>query len=479
MEIKDLEPKAIWKNFSLLNEIPRPSKKEGKVIAFIKKFGESLGLKTVQDDTGNVIIYKSATPGLENRKGVILQSHVDMVCQKNNDTVFDFETEGIKTAVDGEWVKAKGTTLGADNGIGVATIMSILESKDISHPELEALFTVDEETGMSGAFGLKPGILKGDILINLDTEEDDEIDIGCAGGINVTATGEYPIEKVSGEGVSLEIKGLQGGHSGMDIDQGRGNANVLLARLLFTGLENNIRLLSIDGGGLRNAIPREARAVVAVTTATKYLKILSGLRSDLLNEYKTLEKGLEINVKAVAIHGKVLSVTDSAKLIRSLNAAHNGVFRMSPDVAGLVEASNNIARITLKDGVAEVMCLTRSSVESTKMAVANQLKASFEPAGMAVVFSDSYPGWEPNPNSTIVSVMDKIYREKFGTVPRIIACHAGLECGIIGADYSGMEMVSFGPTIKGAHSPEERVNIKSVAKFWTYLLEILKDIPKK
>ena len=479
MDLLSLEPKAIWKNFSNLNAVPRPSKKEARVIAFMKAFGESLGLETIVDATGNVLIKKPATAGMENRQTVILQGHLDMVHQKNNDTVFDFETEGIKMFVDGDWVKAKGTTLGADNGIGVAAIMSVLESKDIPHPALEALFTYDEETGMTGAFELKPGFLSGDILLNLDTEEDDEIDIGCAGGVDVTALRDYEVAAVSGQGIVIEIKGLQGGHSGMDIDKGRGNANVLLGRLLFAGLENAVQLVSIDAGGLRNAIPREAKALVTAENAEAYLQQLNTLKTDILNEFKSLEKDLEINISKVAVDEKAMSVPDSSTFVKGLKAAHNGVYRMSPDVEGLVEASNNIARVALVNGQMQVLCLTRSSVESTKTQVANQLKAAFELAGMSVTFAGSYPGWQPNTHAKITTVLENIYKEKFGEEPKIVACHAGLECGIIGAHYPKMEMISFGPTIKGAHSPEERVNIPSVQKFWEYLKAILAQIPVK
>lgn len=474
-----LEPKAIWKNFSLLNAIPRPSKKEGKVIAFMKRFGESLGLATTVDETGNVLIKKPATSGMEDRKKIILQSHLDMVCQKNNDKEFDFDKDGIQTLEKDGWITADGTTLGADNGIGVATIMSILESNDIPHPALEALFTIDEETGMTGAFGLKPDFLEGDILLNLDSEDDDEFSIGCAGGIDVTATQEYKTEMVSGKGVSIEIKGLQGGHSGMNIIEGRGNANVFLARILFVGIKNEIQLLSIDAGGLRNAIPREARAIVTVSDTESYLKAANEMKAHILNEYKNIERDIEINISATTAEGKPISKKSSHLFIYALKAAHNGVFRMSPDVAGLVEASNNIARVILNEGKATVMCLTRSSVESTKEEVANQLKAAFELGNMNVVFSGSYPGWQPNPHSSIVAIMEKIYEGRFKESPKVGACHAGLECGIIGAHYPKMEMISFGPTITGAHSPEEKVNIQSVQKFWGFLLEILKEVPKK
>ncbi len=479
MKILDLKPAAIWKNFSALNEVPRPSKGEEKVIAFIKEFGENLGLKTSVDKTGNVIIRKPATEGMEGKKKVILQSHLDMVWQKNKDTDFDFQTEGINMYVDGEWVKARGTTLGADNGIGVATIMSILESDEIAHPDLEALFTIDEETGMTGAFGLEPGALSGDILLNLDTEDDDEITIGCAGGVDVTARGKFDTEELSGKGYSIQVKGLQGGHSGADIHLGRGNANVLLARLLFSGIGSGIRLVSIDAGGLRNAIPREAYALVLVEDNKAFAEAIEKLKSDILNEYKSIEKELEINISSQELSGSALSAEDSAAFIRGLKAAHNGVFRMSPEIDGLVEASNNIARVIVDKGDVQVLCLTRSSVESTKMAVANQLKAAFELGGMAVDFSGSYPGWKPNPDAAIIDVMERIYKEKFGEEPKVVAIHAGLECGIIGAPYPDMQMVSFGPTIKGAHSPDERANIKSVQKFRAFLLDILKKIPEK
>jgi dipeptidase D len=313
MELSNIEPQIIWKNFSKLNAVPRPSKKEEKVIAFIKEFGENLGLETTVDEVGNVIIKKPATAGMENRKSVVLQSHLDMVCQKNNDVNFDFETEGIKMEIDGDWVKAKGTTLGADNGLGVATIMSILESSDIPHPALEALFTIDEETGMTGALGLKPGQLTGDILLNLDTEEDDEIDIGCAGGIDVTIIQTYEVEPAKGQIVRFEVKGLQGGHSGMDIHKGLGNSNIILGRLLYTALDKeNIQLISIDGGGLRNAIPREAVAIVSVRNANEFIEELTtGLKKEILEEFATIEPGIQINIENSTTSEKAISEADS------------------------------------------------------------------------------------------------------------------------------------------------------------------------
>jgi len=481
MELSNIEPQIIWKNFSKLNAVPRPSKKEEKVIAFIKEFGESLGLETTVDGVGNVIIKKPATAGMEDRKSIVLQSHLDMVCQKNNDVTFDFETEGIKMEIDGDWVKAKGTTLGADNGLGVATIMSILESSDIPHPDLEALFTIDEETGMTGAIGLQPGQLTGEILLNLDTEEDDEIDIGCAGGIDVTVTQDYQTEASRGQIVRIEVKGLQGGHSGMDIHKGFGNANIILGRLLYKGLaKENIQLISIDGGGLRNAIPREGVALISVRNAQEFIdEVTTGLKKEILEEFATVEPHLQINIEHSTTSEKAVSEADSRKIILVLKSLHNGVYRMSPDVKDLVESSNNVARVELKGGSLKILNLSRSSVDSSKDSVSEQLKSVAELAGMNVEFSGSYPGWKPKPGSEIVQLMEKIYIDKFKEKPQVVACHAGLECGIIGANYPEMEMVSFGPTIRGAHSPEEKANIPSAQKFWSFLKDILANIPKK
>ena len=480
MELSQLEPQIIWKNFSALNAVPRPSKKEEQVIEFIKNFGENLNLETTVDEVGNVIIKKPATAGMEDRKAIVLQSHLDMVCQKNNDVNFDFETQGIQMEVDGDWVKAKGTTLGADNGLGVASIMSILESSDIAHPALEALFTIDEETGMTGAIGLKPGQLEGQILLNLDTEEDDEIDIGCAGGVDVTAFQNYEIEESKGQIVKMTVKGLQGGHSGMDIHKGFGNANVILARLLYTGLYNqNIQLISMDSGGLRNAIPREGNVVLSVRNSVEFMDQANSLKASIIEEFASVEKDLQINIETYSTPEKAISEENSKKVILALKSAHNGVYRMSPDVADLVETSNNIARVELKNGDLKILNLSRSSIESGKYAVAEQLKSVYELAEMDVEFGGSYPGWKPKPGSEIVQVMEKIYEKSFDHKPQVVACHAGLECGIIGANYPDMEMVSFGPTIRGAHSPDEKANIPSVQKFWGFLKEILANIPAK
>lgn len=475
-----MEPKALWKNFAALNSVPRPSKKEEKVRAFIIKFGEDLGLKVETDEVGNVLIKKSAYPGMEDRKTIVMQSHLDMVCQKNNDVEFDFETQGIEMYIeDGKFVTANGTTLGADNGIGVATIMAILESKNIPHPAIEAFFTIDEETGMTGALGLKGGFLSGKILLNLDTEEDDELDIGCAGGIDITAKKTYTSQVVEGQALILTLKGLNGGHSGMQIHEGLGNSNKLIARLLNLGLEYGLQVAHVEGGSLRNAIPRESWAKIIVPKANlaEFKAAYEILRAEIIEEYQTLEPRMVITLEETETINSAMSVHDSKVFVQSIMAAFNGVYRMSPDVAGLVETSNNVARVEVIDGSVKVSCLTRSSVESNKLALAETLKAGFELAEYTVTFSGSYPGWKANPKSEILDIMKGIYVSKYGTEPKVVACHAGLECGIIGTNYPGLDMISFGPNISGAHSPDERVEITSVQKFWDYLLDILKEIP--
>lgn len=484
-EIRNLEPKALWNKFADLNAVPRPSKKEERVIEFMMRFGQDLGLETIKDEVGNVIIKKPATTGLENRKVVVLQSHLDMVHQKNNDTVFDFDTQGIEMYVDEDWVRAKGTTLGADNGIGVATIMTILESKDIAHPALEALFTIDEETGMTGAMGLKGGVLEGQILLNLDTEEDDEIDIGCAGGVDVTARAEYDEESTPENSVGYEItvKGLRGGHSGMDIHKGYGNANKIMNRLLFDGYDSfGLQIASINGGSLRNAIPREsvAKVIIASMYDEAFEFDMQQIIGDIKKEFQTTEPDLEVIItKLAATPEKVMPPMAQFFFVRAMYTAHNGVYRMSADFDDLVETSNNIAKVEVAEGKLTVQCLTRSSVETSKFDLANSLRAAFELMGCEVEFSGSYPGWNPNPKSEILDVLVAIYKEQNKAEPNVVACHAGLECGILGTNYPDMDMISFGPTIRGAHSPVERVSIKSVQKYWPFVLEILKNIPVK
>lgn len=483
-EILNLEPQVIWKNFSALNEIPRPSKKEEKVIEFMMEFGRKLNLETIKDSVGNVIIKKPATAGMEGCKTVVLQSHLDMVCQKNNDVDFDFDTQGIQMYVDNEgFVRAKGTTLGADNGIGVATIMAILESNDIPHPAIEALFTIDEETGMTGANGLDETILSGEILLNLDTEDDNELTVGCAGGLDVTATKSYSIETLSGEYKSLkvDVKGLKGGHSGGDIHLGLGNVNKILGRFLHESLNFQTQIASMNGGGLRNAIPREGHFIISfpASSASDLQQVLENLKKDILIEFQNIEPEIQILIEQVETETQVASLEETKNLACALMIAFNGVFRMSPEIEGLTETSNNVANVVVEDGKMKILCLTRSALESNKKYLSEILKASFEVCGFEVKFSGGYPGWRPNTHSEILNLMEKLYQEKFGTSPKIIATHGGLECGIIGGHYPNLDMISFGPNIFGAHSPDERVEIKSVQKFWGYLLDVLKNTPKK
>lgn len=486
-EVRNLEPKQLWNKFADLNAVPRPSKKEERVIEFMMNFGKSLGLETIKDEVGNVIIKKPATAGMENRKTIVMQSHLDMVHQKNNDTVFDFDTQGIEMYIDEDWVRANGTTLGADNGIGVATIMAILESKDIPHPAIEALFTIDEETGMTGAKGLKGGLLEGEILLNLDTEEDDEIDIGCAGGVDVTATAEYDEEDTpeGSVGYRITVKGLNGGHSGMDIHKGLGNANKIMNRLLFDSFDNfGLQISKIKGGSLRNAIPREsvAEVIIASMYDEAFVFDMNTIVDEIKAELHTVDPNFEVvfeKLDEAETPKKVMPPMAQYYFVRAMYTAHNGVYRMSPDFEDLVEASNNIAKVEVGDGKLTVKCLTRSSVESSKFDVANSLRSAFELMGCEVEFSGSYPGWSPNPESEILDIMVDIYEKQVGEKPNVVACHAGLECGILGTNYPDMDMISFGPTIHGAHSPVERVSIKSVQKYWKFVLEILTKIPTR
>ena len=485
MSVRTLAPQSLWNHFADLNAVPRPSKKEERVIQFMMNFGQSLGLETKKDAIGNVVIKKPASPGMEKRKTVILQSHLDMVHQKNADTVFDFDRQGIEMIVDGDWVKANGTTLGADNGIGVATIMAVLAATDIEHPAIEAMFTIDEETGMTGAIQLDGSNFSGEILLNLDTEDDDELSIGCAGGIDTNTKYVYKQVAVHDDSVFLEIsiRGLLGGHSGMDIDKGRGNANKLMNRILYHLLSTTpFQLISVDGGSLRNAIPRESTAVIACGKADlkQVQKEVEKIAETLKHEYRTIEKQLSIALTEVDA-GNVQTVAheDLIKLLNTLYAVPNGVFRMSPDISGLVETSSSLARVIVKEGEFITQSLQRSSVESTKDDVANAVRAAFENMGCAVVQTGEYPGWQPDPNSEIVALMRGLYVTLFQEEPQIKACHAGLECGILGKHLPGVDMISFGPNIRAAHSPDETVQISSVQKFWNFFLETLKRIPER
>jgi len=479
--VSSLEPKAIWANFARLNAVPRASKKEERVINFIKEFGQGLGLETQVDAIGNVLIRKPATPGMGDRQTVVMQAHLDMVHQKNANVAFDFEQQGIDMYVDGDWVRAKGTTLGADNGLGVAAIMGVLASENLPHPAIEALFTIDEETGMTGAMQLKEDWLTGAILLNLDTEEDNELGIGCAGGIDVTFKSCYtPVFSEEGAAYSISVCGLQGGHSGMDIHKGLGNANKLMNRLLWA-VKDKVQLAELRGGSLRNAIPRESFCLVVVAPENDiaFKEAFTQCKNEILAEFAALEPELTLEFTSSDAPIQIMPSGALMPFISGIQATHNGVYRMSPDIPGLVEASNNLAKVTVKDGLVQWECLTRSSVESTKWDLVHTLKAVGQLSGCSVDCSGDYPGWAPNMNSPILSVMRQLYRDTFQQEPHVAACHAGLECGIIGKHYPELDMISFGPNILGAHSPDERASISSSQKFWRFLCQVLAEIPKR
>ncbi len=480
MNVRDLSPSAVWNNFEDLNAVPRPSKKEEKVIQFIKDFGKNLSLETYVDSAGNVIIKKPATSGMESKKTVILQSHLDMVHQKNSDTDFDFLTQGIESFIDGDWVTAKGTTLGADNGMGVAAIMTLLASKDISHPAIEGLFTIDEETGMTGAFELEQGILDGEVLLNLDTEDDDEFSIGCAGGIDTNSEIHFQTSEIdsSYRGYTISVKGLKGGHSGMDIHLERGNANKIMNRIHKVAMDYDLRIVEVDGGSLRNAIPRESFSLIAVNS-TSFLSDAETVISDIKNEFNITEPLLEIVIKEAELPKSGLSNADSNKVIDSIYSIFNGVYKMSQSIKGLVETSSSLARVVVNEGKFLTQSLQRSSVDSSKFDVANSVGAALKSIGAQVEHTGSYPGWAPNPNSPILEIMVPLYEKMYNEQPRVQACHAGLECGILNERYPGLDMISFGPTIKNPHSPDEKVHIASVEKFWNFLLEVLVRVPEK
>ncbi len=483
-QIRAIEPTSVWSHFADLNAVPRPSKKEEKVIQFMVDFAKGLGLAYQVDEVGNVIIDKPATPGMEDRAPVVLQGHLDMVHQKNEGTDFDFDTEGIKMYIDGDWVKAEGTTLGSDNGIGVAMIMAVLSANDIPHPALQGLFTIDEETGMTGAIELKGDVLHGEIMLNLDTEDDDELTIGCAGGVDVTASGTYEEEAVPEGSVALqvEVKGLVGGHSGGDIHLGLGNANKLLNRLLSMATEDfDIGLASFHGGSARNAIPREAKAVITVPGDQKdgLVAAIKDLEATYQQEYKKTDPEVTVTVSDASLPAKVAPDYFMADFILAVYACPSGVFRMSPDMPGLTQTSNNLSIIELANGKYQVKCLTRSSIDSEKYDFAASVSASFAMMDADIELDGEYPGWIPRPDAPIIQVIADIYRELFEGEPKVSATHGGLECGILGSHYPDMAMISFGPNIRGAHSPDERCQISSVAKSWKLLLESLKRIPLK
>ena len=483
-DIRKLEPKQVWNYFYDLTRIPRPSKKEKRIIEFIKEFGEKNKLETFVDSVGNVIIKKPATKGMESRKGVILQTHLDMVPQKNSDKKHDFEKDPIETVIDGEWVKANGTTLGSDNGIGVAAAMAVLASKDLVHGPVEALFTIDEETGMTGVHGLKGGLMNGDILMNLDSEDENELCVGCAGGIDVSVSMDYGMEASpkSMTAYKINVKGLRGGHSGVDIALGRANSNKLMFRFLMQAESDfGLRVAEAWGGDLRNAIPRESNSIVLVpdAKANDFEKFVKGYEKIFKAEYSDTEPDLVFVSEKTSMPSKVVNKDSQYKIIRGIYVCPNGVVRMSQAVKGLVETSNNLAIVRVKDGKFEAHNLTRSSVDTAKEATAWKIAATFQLIGADVKLTGGYPGWKPNMESPILNVMKNVYKDLNGKEPHVKAIHAGLECGLIAGVYPTLDMISFGPTIKYPHSPDEKVNIASVDRFWKFLVEILKTIPAK
>ncbi len=479
-----LEPAKVWFYFKEILNIPRPSKKEGKIIEYLLEFGKNHKLETLQDEVGNVLIRKPATPGMENRKWVALQSHVDMVCEKNSDKVHDFENDPIEATIEDGWVTANGTTLGGDDGIGVATELAILDAQDIAHGPIECLFTVDEETGLTGAFGLQPGFLKSEILLNLDSEDEGQLFIGCAGGQDTLAWLPYQKENTPEDfaAVRIAVSGLKGGHSGDDINKGRANANQLLNRFLWTFKDRfDMRLSVFDGGNLRNAIAREAYAVVALpqNNIEAVIEEVSQFEKIYRDEYHATEPNLHFSAEKTALPATVIRNNDFEKLANALYACPHGVMAMSQDIPNFVETSTNLASVKFQENEILITTSQRSSVESEKQDVTNKVVSVFNLAGARSETSDGYPGWTPNPDSEIMKITRETYKKLFGTEPKVLAIHAGLECGLIGDKYPGMDMISFGPTLRGVHSPDEKLEIASVKKFWALVLEVLKNIPEK
>ncbi len=482
-EIQNLEPQILWKHFYSLTQVPRPSKHEDLIQKFAFDFGKSLGLETIKDEIGNIIIRKPATPGMENRKGVILQAHLDMVPQKNAGIDHDFEKDPIQTYIKDGWVHAQDTTLGADNGIGVAAAMAVLSSNDLEHGPIEVLFTCDEETGMTGAQELKPNILQGDILMNLDSEDEGELYVGCAGGIDVEVEVPYTMEDCPDgmKGYELHVKGLKGGHSGMDIHLGKANANKILVNFLQKYANLGVRLSEAEGGSLRNAIPREARALLAVPSnkTAEFEASVKKYEAEMQKEYKEIDPDLKLLLKNVGTPKKVIETKEVSALVDALVKCPNGVERMSTAMKGLTETSNNMARIEFLNGKLLVQCLTRSSDDKQKMLLVDKIKAAFADVKAEIASFGAYPGWQPNMDSAILKTMQEVYHKEFGKIPEIKAVHAGLECGLLGAVYPNWDMISFGPTIRNPHSPNERVEIETVGKFWRFLKASLKATPVK
>jgi len=484
-KIKDIQPTEVWSVFDQMLQIPRPSRHEERIQEWAVNFGKNLGLETIHDEAGNVIIKKPATPGMENRKTVVLQGHLDMVPQKNSDKVHDFENDPIEAYIDGEWVSANGTTLGADNGIGASSAMAVLASKTLKHGPVEVLLTATEETGMDGANGLKAGLLDADILINTDSEDEGELYVGCAGGEDANITFTYSEEEVpvGFTAMKLNVTGMKGGHSGIDIPLGRGNAIKVFFRILNASDKLGVRLADIDGGSLRNAIPREAFGVVVIeeATAADFVALIDEVAGEIKAELSATEPGLTVNVEETDLPEALIDAKTQANVTAAVVACPNGVIRMSDSMEGLVETSTNLAILksdsetkTIKGG-----CLMRSSVDSARAELGTRLKALFELADAEVTFSGAYPGWKPNMDSPILKTMQDVYNNKWGKVPKIMAIHAGLECGILAGNYPHWDMISFGPTIRFPHSPDEKVNIETVQKFWDFLVATLENIPEK
>jgi dipeptidase D len=466
-----LKPAALWKHFASMNAIPRPSKHEDQIQAFAKKFGEDLGLETIKDEIGNIIIKKPATPGMEDRMGIILQGHLDMVPQKNSDTDHNFETDPIQTYVEDGWVKAKGTTLGADNAIGVAAAMAVLSEESLEHGPVEVLMTCDEETGMTGAENLKAGILNGDILLNLDSEDEGELYIGCAGGVDTNSVFSYSEEVVPAgmTAFNLSLTGLKGGHSGLDINLGRGNACILLTRLMLNASEKyGLRLASINAGSLRNAIPREAFATVAIPEikVEEFKGFIKEFFDFTKNELKDTDAGVNITSEEVTMPSGLMDAETQANLFEAVNNCPNGVIAMSKDMEGVVETSSNLAVIKSGDGKVEVFTLQRSAVDVDRDTLGAAIYKVFTDAGAKAENVGRYPGWKPDVNSPILKTMKEVYNTNYGKVPDVKVIHAGLECGILGATYPHWDMISFGPTIRNPHSPDEMVNVETVGMFW-------------
>ncbi|MCB1211219.1 MAG: aminoacyl-histidine dipeptidase [Verrucomicrobiales bacterium] len=480
-DIRALEPRALWNCFADLNAVPRPSKREERVVAFVREFAERHGLTSMVDSGGNVIVKKPASADRVDRPAVILQAHLDMVHKAANGLNFDFDQQGIEMWVDGDWVRARGTTLGADNGLGVAAILAVLASKDMSHPPLEALFTIDEEQGMSGALALQPGLLTGKTMLNLDSEEDDAFTIGCAGGTDTLVTFEYADAAYVAEEVfvAIKISGLRGGHSGLQIHEGRANAIKLMARILGACGEEVVALSSLRGGSARNAIPAECQAEVVVIDAERFEAAFRREVAGIQEEYRLIEPRMSIVAElADSRDGIILAMSpnDQRSLVLALRAVVNGVYRMSPVVPELVEASSNLSLIELGNRRAEWSGLQRSSVDSSKLDVASAFAAPFQMMKAEVWHADGYPGWSPSAESPILEKMKAIYLDLFGHEVKVGACHAGLECGVIGIAYPGLDMISFGPTIHEAHSEKECASISSAQKFWRLLTKTLSEM---